>query len=129
MARVKQLFLSNTLETTNQISVIELEQPAADVFPAMLDFMYEDSKDVVVEVCRNDEFESLFPHLRRISSGLLHTMPVYTPTAQPGGVHLFTDLLSVCTFNFVSCDSLLLACKIFCRCCCPLLAGASHAVS
>ena len=45
----KQLFLSNTLETTNQISVIELEQTAADVFPAMLDFMYESSKDVVVE--------------------------------------------------------------------------------
>ena len=44
----KQLFMSNTVENTNETSVIHLEPTAASVFPAMLDFVYNCGKDVIV---------------------------------------------------------------------------------
>jgi hypothetical protein len=45
----KKLFLSNTAENINQTSIIRLERSAALVFPAMLDFVYDFGKDVVVD--------------------------------------------------------------------------------
>jgi BTB/POZ domain len=45
----KQLFVSNTVENTNQTSFIRLEPVAASVFPAMLDFVYDCDKDVAVK--------------------------------------------------------------------------------